>query len=184
MNTLLLILSIVAVLSAGAAIVLRQLRRIGPEGLRADFVSQLLAPANRSVVETYQPMTRLFSEEDFAFLAEAGPGLLQRLRRQRRQVMRLYLGELRADFAQVYAFCRMLAQKSADPNFATLITQQAFSFYSLLLVLHVRCTLGWFLHVRVDMVDVVGAFERLRQAAQAAAAAMAPQQAAFAGSAA
>lgn len=183
MTTLLLLLSFVLLVGVGVGVTLRRLYRLGPEGIPADFASQILTPTKRSALETYQPMSRLFAEEDFVFLSEARPEMLKRLRRQRRQVMRLFLGELRTDFARVYAFCRLLAPESADPNFATLVTQQAFSFYGLFVVLHLRCTMGWFLHVRVDTVDLVGAFERLRQAAQAAAAAMAPQPA-MAGSAA
>lgn len=176
MMTLLLLLSFVLAAGLGAAVVLRWLQGVGPEGITPGLETRILSPT-RSVLETYQPMNRLFAEEDFQFLSRSRPDLVKRLRRQRQQVLRLYLRELRVDFARVYAFCRRLAPKSADPNFAGAITQQALSFYGLFLILHVRCTLGWFLHVRVDTVDLVGAFDRLRQAAQATLSAMAPQPA-------
>jgi hypothetical protein len=174
MVTLLLLLSFVLAIGLGAAITLRRLHRVGSEANSPRLDALVLSPT-RSALETYQPMSRLFAEEDFHFLARSRPDLVKRLRRQRQQVLRLYLKELRADFERVYAFCRRLAPKSENPNFAALITQQALSFYGLFLVLQVRCTLGWFLHVRVDTTDLVSSFDRLRQAAQATLSAMAPQ---------
>ncbi|HYM13608.1 MAG TPA: hypothetical protein VEU62_22900 [Bryobacterales bacterium] len=171
-----LLLGFVLAVALGAVATLRRLHRVAQEGITAAVEAQILSPT-RSALETYQPMGRLFAEGDVRFLNRSRPDLVKRLRRQRQQVLRLYLRELRADFERVYAFCRSLAPRSADPNFAALITQQAFSFYGLFLILHVRCTLGWFLHVRIDTMDLVGAFDRLRQAAQATLAAMTPQPA-------
>lgn len=176
MMTLLLLLGFVVAVVLAGVVTLWRLHRVTHEGITPAVEAQILSPS-RSVLETYQPMGRLFAEEDFRFLSGSRPDLVKRLRRQRRQVLRLYLRELRADFERVYAFCRSLAPKSTDPNFAALITQQALSFYGLFLVLHVRCTLGWFMHVRIDTVDLVGAFDRLRQAAQATLLAMTPQPA-------
>lgn len=176
MMTLLLLLGFVVAVVLGAVVTLWRLHRVTQGGITPAVEAQILSPS-RSALEIYQPMGRLFAEEDFRFLRGSRPDLVKRLRRQRRQVLRLYLRELRADFERVYAFCRRLAPKSTDPNFAALITQQALSFYGLFLVLHMRCTLGWFLHVRIDTVDLVGAFDRLRQVAQATLLPMTPQPA-------
>jgi hypothetical protein len=169
MTIVLLLLSFVLVVGAGVGITLwRLLRSNGPEALPSGWRERMAS--TRSALVTYQPMSRLFAEEDFDFLAgQRGfqPGLEKKLRRQRRRVLRLYLRELRLEFRGVYALCRMLVPHSANPDFAAWITRQAAAFYGLLLVLHLRCTLGWFLHVRVDTTDLVTAFDRLREAARA-----------------
>jgi hypothetical protein len=172
MTTLLLLSGFVLALGAGLAGTLRKLLYPRPENFPPDFDVQLL---RRSAAESYQPMSRLFAEEDFVFLSRLQPRLLSRLRQQRRRVMREYLRELRAEFERIYAFCRALALKSGAPNFAGQITQAAFSFYGLLLILHMRCAFGWFLHVRVDTADLISAFDRLREAAQTALPALEPR---------
>ena len=172
MTTLWMLLGLVAAIALGFAVALRRLYRLRagtrPPGFENDVLSR-----GRSARATYRPMGRLFAEQDFAFLSGYAPQMLPRLRRHRRRVLRLYLRELRTDFARVYAFCRILAPKSGDPQFATRVTQQALSFYGLLLIVELRCALGWFLPVRVDTADLVNAFDLLRQAAQAAS--LAPQ---------
>ncbi len=174
MIALLLLLAFVLAVATGVGLTLRRLYGARSEGISPALKAALSAPA-RSALETYQPMSRLFAEEDFRFLSGLAPALVKRLRRQRRHVMRLYLRELQADFERIYAFCRALAPRSQDPSFATLITKQALSFYGLFVVLQMRCGLGWFLPVRVDTGDLVDAFDRLHQAAQAALQAMASQ---------
>jgi hypothetical protein len=87
---------------------------------------------SRPPLETYRPMTRLFSEKDFAFLAAAGPAgsaMLARLRRQRRDVMRLYLRQARLDFDRLHRACRNAALRSRDSKLASKIARQAFLFY-------------------------------------------------------
>jgi hypothetical protein len=175
MTMLLLLLAVILVVGIAAALTMRGLLRA--TGVMPQAEMEALA-SGRSALESYQPMGRLFAPEDFAFV-EAQPGaspvMLKQLRRQRARVMRLYLHDLRGDFARLYAFCRLLAPQSQDPRFAALITQQALSFYGLWMILQVRCSVGWFLHVRVDTVDLVGSLERLRAAARAVAVSMTPQ---------
>ena len=163
MITLWILIAIIAAVAAAFGIVLRRLYRSGPAGLSPNSEDEILTPT-RSAAESYRPLTRLFAEEDLAFLTPFGPQMQQRLHRQRRRVLHLYLRELRADFKRVYALCRTLAPGSSDPHFATRITQQALSFYGLFLVVEMRCALGWFLPVRVDTANLVNAFDRLRQA--------------------
>ena len=183
MMTLMLLLGVI--LGVGLAAALTMWRLLRPHTAVGMPPAELEAlAAGRSVLESYQPMSRLFAEEDFAFVA-AHPGASRRegqqLRRRRRRILRLYLRDVRRDFERLYAFCRLLAPKSQDPGFASLITQQALAFYGLWMVLQVRCSLGWFLHVRVDTVDLVGALDRLREAARATALALAPRPALAAG---
>ncbi|MBI3665619.1 MAG: hypothetical protein HY236_05230 [Acidobacteria bacterium] len=169
MTTLMLLLGAVLALGVGVGLTLRRLYRPAASPGVAS-AHELTLALTCSPQETYRPMSRLFAEQDFAFLAGqpgSGTGLVKRLRRQRRGALRLYLREMRADFQRLYALCRLLARNSKDPSFATLVTQQALSFYSLFLILQLRCALGWFLHVRVDTVDLVTAFDRLAQAARA-----------------
>jgi len=165
MTTLVLLLTLVMAIGVGVAVMLNRLLRAGSSRPLAE--SAIVATVG-SGLQTYQPMNRLFAEEDFHFLAglPQGEGLRTQLRRQRQRVLRLYLRELRADFERLYGWCRQLAPRSQDPNFATLITQQAAAFYGLLLVVHVRSTLGWFLPVRVDAGELVRVFDQLRQAAR------------------
>ncbi|HYL96681.1 MAG TPA: hypothetical protein VET69_12830 [Terriglobales bacterium] len=176
MTILLLLLLFVAAIAAGLGAALWWIYRPGPQTLSPELLAGLLQP-RRSALEVYRPMNRLFAEEDFRFISAARPQMVRRLRRQRARVLRLYLRDLQAGFARVQALCRSLAPRSQDPNFAGLITRQALTFYGLLLMLRLRCALGWYLHVRVDTVDLVRALDQLTQAAQATLAGLAPQTA-------
>ncbi len=134
---------------------------------------------DRPASETYAPMCRLFTADDFDLLTAAGePDLAKRLRRQRRRVLRLYLGELRRDFEQVHGFCRLLAGRSLDPGFAPAATRQALAFYGLLLMVQARCALGWWFELPAATTELVDSFERLCQAARTCAAALAQEPAA------
>ena len=176
MTILSLLLLFVAAVAVGLGAALWRIFRPGPQTLSPEFLAVLLQP-RRSVLDVYRPMNRLFADEDFRFISSVQPQMLRRLRRQRARVLRLYLRDLQAAFARVHALCRSLAPKSQDPNFAVLTSRQALTFYSLLAVLRLRCALGWYLHVRVDTVDLVHALDRLTQAAQATLASLAPQTA-------
>ncbi len=172
MTILLLLLGLVAAMGAGVVLTLWRLTRSGPRRLDWSRDSELLLSTG-SALETYQPMSRLFAEEDLEFLAtQVGfrPALEKRLRRQRKQVFRLYLREVRADFARIYALARAIIPLSQNPAFAGLVTRQAASFYVLLAIIRLRCMLGWYRHVSVETIDLVTAFERLREAARASAA--------------
>ncbi|HZS50480.1 MAG TPA: hypothetical protein VFA54_06460 [Bryobacterales bacterium] len=166
MTILLLLLGFIAAAAGGTGIALWRLYRTGPEAQSIPALVSEISNPRRSALEVYQPMSRLFAEDDFALVGRLKPDLLKRLRRQRQRVLRLYLREIRIGFGRLHTLCRILAPRSHDPNFAARITQQALTFYGLFLILEFRCALGWFLHVRVDTVDLVGALAQLRQAAQ------------------
>src|SRR5437867_941518 len=132
MTTVMLLIGFVLVMTAGGVVLGRLLRQGSPAAASASECELLASTGSRA--ETYRPMSRLFAEEDFAFLASSAPSrreLQKRLRYQRSQVLRLYLRELRLEFQRVYAICRLLAAQSQDPNFASLITRQVAAFYGL-----------------------------------------------------
>jgi len=179
MTILLLLLGSVIGVGTGLAVLLWRLSRTGPVDELAARDFQRLAPTG-SALDSFEPMCRLFLEEDFSFLASQagrGPGTARKLRRERRQVLRLYLRELRAEFRGVYKLCRLLAPTSQDPNFAASITRMALSFNSLFALVQLRCALGWFLPVSLETADLVAAFDSLRQAASTAWPVLPPQPA-------
>ncbi len=165
MTTLMVVLGLVLAVGAGFAVALWRLLRFRAWHPRPEFFD-VTRPA---LLAAYQPLGRLFAEEDFAFLAsQAGfrRGMIGRLRRDRRRILRLYLGDLRADFQRLYTLCRTLAPYSQDPNFPALIMRQALRFYGLLLVVELRLALGWFLPIRLDTSQVVAAFARIEEASR------------------
>src|SRR5215471_20655160 len=72
---------------------------------RSDVDGQLEAGSDEFSLARYEPMGRLLAEEDFVFLA-AQPGyrpeIGAKLRRERRQIFRLYLRELSRDFHRLH----------------------------------------------------------------------------------
>ncbi len=176
MTILWVILAVVVALGAGLAIVLRRLLRPDTAGSASHSMADLLSSGRRAP-ETYRPMTRLFAEQDFAFLS-GWPGsdgtLVRRLRRQRAGVLRLYLRELRADFQRLHGFARALVPTSADPEFAATVFQCALRFHALWALVALRCSLGWFVPLRAETTALVAAMDRLRETARLA---LAPPQA-------
>ena len=169
MTTILVLSAVVAFLGGLLALPLwRQFRRATSASGGSFHPNEILlaCPAR----EAYRPMGRLFAEGDFKFLAQqAGirPQIVERLRRVRWLVLRLYLRELQADFRRVHRISRVLAAKSPDPAFGALVIRQAVKFYRQLLILHVYCFLGWPVHVQTDVVSLVNALDRLREAMRA-----------------
>jgi hypothetical protein len=66
-------------------------------------------------LDRYEPMSRLLAEEDFLFL-KSHPGyrpeMGARWKRERRQVLRMYLNDLKDDFRRLHAQARKLAAHS------------------------------------------------------------------------
>jgi hypothetical protein len=115
--------------------------------------------------ETYHPVNRLFTAEDMAFVAEAtkGSGKLRgRLRGARSRVMRLYLRQIQTDFNSLWRLALYIASRSADPNFAALVTRQFCAFYFLLALVRLRAVFGWRLPIPVHVSGLVSAMELLR----------------------
>ena len=125
--------------------------------------------AGRSPAEVYLPMKRLFSSQDRDFLrrmCDRPAGLQRRLQAGRKRVFRKYLREIRREFGQIWGLARALAPMSRNPEFASLITQQALTFHALYWTIQVRCALGWTAPLGVNVGDLVDALERLQAGAQ------------------
>jgi len=74
-------------------------------------------------LDRYQPMERLMAEEDLVFLkSQPGyqPEIGKRWKRERRQIFRLYLAELKADFRRLHAHARELVAGSGADSAALL----------------------------------------------------------------
>ncbi len=167
MTTPLLIIGLLLLIGAGIARTLRSVYRPASARKPEALLAEMLEP-DPSATGLYQPLSRLFAAQDFAFLSRRNPRLLKRLRRTRKRAFQLYLAEVQTAFQSIYTLCRGLAPKNPDPRFAPFLTQQFFTFHALLLALRWRCALGWFRHVPSDAANLVEALEQLRRTAQAA----------------
>ena len=114
--------------------------------------------------ESYRPIGRLFASEDLA-LVEHRPDLKDKLLKSRRAVMRLYLTQLRQDFARIWTVCRLLTPVSDDPNFAYSLVRQTVLFHSLFALAYARCAWGFRAPVEVDISSLVDSFRELNQQA-------------------
>lgn len=95
-------------------------------------------------VDRYRPMFRLLEDDDIRFLQSqpgATPALVKRLRRQRYQVFRGYLGSLERDFHQAFEALMMVMLHSQwerrDIARALIVSRAKFSIG----VFRVRCRL-------------------------------------------
>jgi len=109
----------------------------------------------------YEPMGKLLADEDFLFLA-AQPGyrpeIGAKLRRERRQIFRLYLRELSHDFHRLHAEARrMVAASTADQSeLVTLLLRQQLAFWRGMAAIEVRLAFG-----RLSVVDARGLIESI-----------------------
>ena len=117
----------------------------------------------------YEPMARLFSKDDFAFVSaneDTAQISQQRLKKNRRKVMALYLREIRHDFHRAWSTCRLLAPFSSDPEFGSMLVRQLGLFYSLYLSLQVRSLMGVENLSSADVENLVTAVKSLQLNAQ------------------
>ena len=160
--TIALLTILIAVTSVG--LLWRTVRRLAQTGRLGD-ADALEAVHGLAPPETYRPLHRLFTAEDVAFVAKftiPGGNALRRLRGARNRVIRLYLGQMQADFGSLWQLAREIAPHSADPDFAALMIRQFCSFHVLLTVARLRSLLGWRLPVSVPVNGLVSAMESLR----------------------
>ena len=138
-------------------------------GQREDRLDLASLSTGCATAELYLPMKRLFSLEDREYLGrlcDRPAGMQRRLHSGRQRVFRLYLRQIRKDFAELWRLARAIAPMSRNPEFGSLIAQQFLSFHALYWIIQVRCALGWTAPVGVDVGDLVGALERLRVGTQ------------------
>jgi arginyl-tRNA synthetase len=112
----------------------------------------------------YEPMTRLLAEDDFEFLsAQAGfrPEIGAKLRRRRKQILRLYVRELAADFHRLHAAARRIAAESPADHAAlvAILMRQQLTFWRAMAMLEVRLMIPG---MTVDVRGLVEAVEGMR----------------------
>jgi len=118
-------------------------------------------------LERYQPMGRLMAEEDLAFL-KSQPGyraeMGERWKRERRQIFRLYLAELKADFRRLHAHARKLvAASGADSSdLVEVLMKQQMTFLMATTALEFRLALQWMGIGRVDITPLIELVEAMR----------------------
>lgn len=128
--------------------------------------------AEAARLKRYQVLCRLFDPDDQALvetnLDVLGHGAVHQLSKSRRQIMRMYLWELRSDFSRFWSLCRLLAPYSPDPQFATMLFGQLFLFHGTLVLLWARTYTGAISFESARFGALIDAVQKLRGAAQSA----------------
>ena len=96
-------------------------------------------------ISRYEPMARLFSEEDLAFLASQPgyrPEIGAKLRRDRLRIFRMYLKDLAADFQALHGEARKMAAISPEQHSQLVgaLVRQQFTFWHALVLIELRLT--------------------------------------------
>jgi len=112
-------------------------------------------------------MEGLLSERDFRFLASQPgyrPEIGNRWKRERRRIVRLYLRELKQDFARLHAEARvMVAQSQGEsPELVRLLLRQQVLFWFTMAGLEVRLALSRAGMGHVDPAPLVALVESMR----------------------
>ena len=159
MSVVILILGLALLSGVAVGWELVQLGRHAPE-------VDLHTRATRVREESYSPMGRLFAPQDLTLVAHRRD-LADKLLKDRRRAMRLFLAQLREDYCRTWTICRLLTPVSNDPNFTYLLVRQAVVFHLLYILAYARCGWGFRAPVEVDFGSLVDSFIQLnRQAAQ------------------
>lgn len=117
-------------------------RRLDPALLQAD----------QSFYASYEPMRRLFSEQDIESLRRAGRlDLASKLFQSRRRVMRIYLRRLRSDYLRLWSICRLLTPITEEEGFTSRLIRQYVRFHMLYAAIEIRCALGLFANSNQDI---------------------------------
>ena len=119
---------------------------------------------NQFSVGRFRPMERLFSEEDYRFLAAQpgySPRISKRLRAERRRIFRHYLRCLSRDFQRLHTAARFLLLHSPvdRPDLVTALFRQRLVFQYAMLAMHWRLTLQVLGLGSVDVRGLVAALE-------------------------
>jgi len=118
-------------------------------------------------LDRYQPMGRLMAEEDLVFL-KSQPGyraeMGTRWKRERRQIFRLYLAELKADFRGLHAHARELVAGSGADSAALVevLMKQQVTFLMATTALEFRLALQQAGVGRVDITPLIELVEAMR----------------------
>ncbi|MCU1233891.1 MAG: hypothetical protein JWP63_1858 [Candidatus Solibacter sp.] len=117
--------------------------------------------------ERYRPMVRLLDESDFRFLrAQKGfiPAMERKLRRQRVEVFRSYLGLLESDFKRVCLGLKIvLVQFERDrPDLASALINRQLTFAYCVLQIQARLILFRWGLAAVDASELIRMFDGMR----------------------
>ena len=118
-------------------------------------------------IARYEPMERLLAEDDIAFL-ESQPGyrpeIARRMRNQRREIFRLYLRSLAADFHGLHAMARLIvADAPAEHSgLVPLLLRQKLTFWWAMCCVELRLTLGPVAIRGLDVRGLIAALEVMR----------------------
>jgi hypothetical protein len=163
-----LLVPILFLLSVQAVVLLlfRQYRAVRRDraALNSDWLYQLS-------VDRYRPMLRLLDERDFRLLrSQPGftPDMTERVRLQRCQIFRQYLGSLNSDFQQLIQVLKMLmAQSSQDrPDLARVLVRIQVLFALGMVVIRLRLVLYRWGLAKVDITPLIGMFDFVRDKLQ------------------
>ncbi|MBI1357842.1 MAG: hypothetical protein GC160_26190 [Acidobacteria bacterium] len=124
---------------------------------------------------SYRAMERLFSRADFESLA-GQPALQKRLIAARRLVLKSYLQQLRTDYLQVWAICRLLAPVSNDPAYLPELFQSYAAFHWRYALLRLHCATGLNPHILESVQQTMAPLTALRQQATGLIHAVDPQR--------
>jgi hypothetical protein len=165
MTTALSYLAVAVTVAGGMAIVLVLLIRKLVSPARCELVSTEWL--SRFSVKKYRPMERLFSEEDYRYLAgQRGfhPRIARQLRRERIRVFRGYLRFLRSDYRKLEAAIALYAASSPvdRPDLARALFQRRVRFTCAVLAAEWRARLYGFGLSPSDTQNLVAALDDMR----------------------
>jgi len=168
----------VAILGAGFAVLLWKLAsRPDIAGSESEWL------ANFSL-QSYAPMERLLDERDFAFL-EKQPGydarIANRLRAERKEVFRVYLGRLVRDFNRLLSISKLMLVYSGEDrtDFAKSLWRQQMTFYFAVSIVRFRLALYPWVLGTWDTRALVQTLAHLQHQLRRQAASLSPQSAEF-----
>lgn len=118
-------------------------------------------------IAKYRPMERLFSDEDYEFLAAQpgySPAIRRRLQAERRRIFRQYLHNLSRDFGRLHMAAQFLLLHSPQdrPDLAAALFRQKLIFRYALFTVECRLVLQTFGIGKVDVRGLVQPLEALR----------------------
>lgn len=163
MELSIVILSIVGCIAlAGAAIFLIRKAAPRPEALpvTADWIEELS-------VDRYRPMLRLLDEKEMRMLQEQPgftPQMAAKLRRQRCQIFRGYLGSLSSDFSRICLALKLVMMQAGEDraDLASALVRSQLAFTCGMAMVRVRLALFRWGLATVDAAALLKVFDGMR----------------------
>jgi hypothetical protein len=161
MNVLFVVMSVAAILAVALGVLFRRMAsRYNASSSPAEWLTDFSVAA-------YAPMERLLDERDFAFIAaQAGyaPGIVRRLRAERKEIFKGYLRRLVRDFNQLHAIAKLMIVYGDEDrlDFARSVWRRQITFYVAVSMLRCRLALYPMITGSWDVGNLVGALENMR----------------------